>query len=168
MTLAQWAKRHGPTDEVLKALRDAGWSQRRAGKLLGMTQTGISSRAKRNGWSWPASDTVRVWLGNRYGSVADAARISGVDYGTVYYRVVVLGWGGDKAMKPVGGHSRKGSSHYEVGLSADEWRVILAELDEEDAKAPDRTRARQRIANRRHLPYGAISAADQGEWDRLG
>lgn len=168
MTLAQWAKRKGATDEVLKTLRDAGWSQRRAGKLLGMAQTSISSRCKRHGWSWPVSDTVRVWLGNRYGSVADAARISGVSYATVYYRVVVLGWGGDRAMQPVGGHSRKGCSNYEVGLSADDWRVILAELDEESTRAPDRVRARQRIASRRHLPYGAISAADQGEWERLG
>ena len=167
-TLAQWAKRNGPTDEVITTLRDAGWSQRRASRVVGMSQTGLSSRCIRRGIPWPDSSRTRIWMRGAYRTVAEAARMTGIDYSAMYYRAVILGWHGDKAMRRTGGHSRQPQDKYDTGLSVQDWHTVLCEVDEEAGRAPSRVTARKRVASRRHIPYGAIAAAERGEWERLG
>lgn len=150
----------------LRALRDRGLSQRRAAKVLGLTQAGVHSRCQRLGVSWPPADSVRVQFGNRNMTLPELSRATGLPYHTLYARYHIYGLRGEALTAPL--HSRRPKPpYYSIGLARDAWQEILADLRKEEGQTDDPIRARQRIASRYSLPYGAVSAAAEGKWEKL-
>lgn len=78
----------------------------------------------------------------------------------IEYRVLIArwrrGWRGAELLRP---RIRTKPTEYELGLSEKDWKAAAALADEIGTR---------HAANRLRLPYGAISAAQRGEWGKLG
>lgn len=88
---------------------------------------------------------------------AELSERTGIGAGTLWMRYQ-SGKRGKELVEPL--HIGKCKEHvYELGLSVEVWEQVAQEA---------RARGVRGAYNKFRLPYGAISAAMRGEWERLG
>lgn len=117
---------------------------------------------------WIKANWKLVRYGGKWMPLERASKMSGISYATLWLRYQ-RGERGDNLFRPVTHHhSRQPKPIYEVGLSHEEWRGVLAVYDHLIGVYGSRSVAKRRTANRCGVPAGAIGCAERGEWHRLG
>lgn len=147
-------------DEIVRRL-ESGESLQAIADRLGCTREPIRRIAVERGVKskHPAKAPGKIWIeeGDETITLHAFAKRYGIPYKIAYQRWQ-RGDRGERLRRP---HKRHASPPpcYQCGVSLAQWR-LYAEAAREVGPLT--------ISNRTGLPYGAISAAVRGEWDRLG
>lgn len=158
-----------PPDQELAWLSRQCITRIEAAERYGVHERTFGRWLREAGIRWPHRNHQVVEFGRERVTIAKGSRRASLPESVAWKRYR-RGLRGDALWAPADRkHSRRPADHYELGLDGEEWDVILEVYHQYiEHFGGDRSRAKRATESKFGIPSGAIGAAENNQWHRLG
>lgn len=162
-------RRTRPSNHELAWLARQRLTRQEVAERFGVHEATVGRWCRDAGIKWPHRKHRLVDYGNERVTLSEGARRAGINPSLVQWRYERGVRGKDLWAPPSRSHSRKPASHYELEFDRNDWDTVLAVYQEQIKRFDgDRGRAKRATASKFGIPPGAIGAAENKAWHRLG